>query len=193
MNIHERFIENRKEKDKKWDDLKEIIDALADKLGKGVDESIKETIVALKLLGIHTTASCEGHLDHGTFAPYIDIEATDALEKEKLLDSMSNAAEIEAAKKEIRHANLKERWKLIQLLDEFYTDRQSPFDKRLTINKGPFGRSRLESLGAALQIITDLPLKSQRLLQYQQEMKAFSEFLKEKYFNSTTEYFKKED
>ena len=41
----------------------------------GVDSGIKDIIVYLHALGFHTTESCEGHLDRGTLAPRVGIEA----------------------------------------------------------------------------------------------------------------------
>ncbi len=54
---------------------------MKDKLGKKVDAGIIETVVVLNLLGMPTTMSCEGHLDHGTGAPWVDIEDTNASER----------------------------------------------------------------------------------------------------------------
>lgn len=41
----------------------------------GVDSGIREAVVYLNALGFHTTESCEGHLDHGSLAPRVGIEA----------------------------------------------------------------------------------------------------------------------
>jgi hypothetical protein len=46
-----------------------------DRLGKPIDTNIFETVVALNVLGVHTTQSCEGHLDWGLPYPWIDIQA----------------------------------------------------------------------------------------------------------------------
>jgi hypothetical protein len=45
-----------------------------DGLGRPIDEGILETVVALNLLGFRSTASCEGHLEHGKPFPWIDFE-----------------------------------------------------------------------------------------------------------------------
>lgn len=41
----------------------------------GVDPGIRDTVAYLNVSGFHTTESCEGHLDHGTPAPRVGIEA----------------------------------------------------------------------------------------------------------------------
>src|SRR5579864_6767791 len=58
-----------------WEAKRREIDQITDALGLGIDEDIKETVVAFNMLGFNTSASCEGHLDHGLSTPFIDIEA----------------------------------------------------------------------------------------------------------------------
>jgi hypothetical protein len=48
---------------------------VTDRLGKGIDQGIIETVALLQLYGVNTIQSCEGHADHGTGAPYIDVGA----------------------------------------------------------------------------------------------------------------------
>src|SRR6266571_1101863 len=60
-----------------WQDLTDKVSRITDKLGKPVDPGILETVAALNALGIPTTASCEGHVDWGTEAPWIDIASND--------------------------------------------------------------------------------------------------------------------
>jgi hypothetical protein len=38
-----------------------------------VDAGIRDTVTALRLLGFRTTASCEGHVDHGRPGPWVDV------------------------------------------------------------------------------------------------------------------------
>ena len=60
-----------------WEQKLLEVDQFRDGMGKGVDPGIRETVAVLQLLSINTTASCEGHLDHGIAAPWIDIESPD--------------------------------------------------------------------------------------------------------------------
>lgn len=57
-----------------WDEGREAVQQFTDRLGCSVDEGIMETVVALNLLGLHTSQSCQGHLDHGHPYPWIDFE-----------------------------------------------------------------------------------------------------------------------
>lgn len=57
-----------------WLDTVETFKRVTDKLGKPIDDGIFDTVVALNLLGIVTTASCEGHIGWGVPHPWIDIE-----------------------------------------------------------------------------------------------------------------------
>jgi hypothetical protein len=53
--------------------MREEVSRWVDGLGERVDPGIKDTVVALNLLGIPTVSSCEGHLDHGRTLPWVDI------------------------------------------------------------------------------------------------------------------------
>src|SRR5438876_3722289 len=68
-------------KEQHWDEMYLHVAQMTDKLGKGIDVGIAETVVAFNMLGIFTTASCEGHLHHGTGAPWVDIEDPNASEQ----------------------------------------------------------------------------------------------------------------
>ena len=59
----------RLEKEKHWARLK----SKADRFGNKIETGIKESVIALWALGFKTSASCQGHLDHGRLAPWIDI------------------------------------------------------------------------------------------------------------------------
>lgn len=59
--------------EKAWGEMSKEIDNTGDKLGMPIDENVKEAVIALNLLGIPTTASCEGHIDHGRSAPWVEI------------------------------------------------------------------------------------------------------------------------
>jgi hypothetical protein len=55
--------------------LRKKVDKITDALGMPVDEGIKEAVIMFNAVGLYTSASCEGHLDHGLPAPWIDVEA----------------------------------------------------------------------------------------------------------------------
>src|SRR5712691_8019638 len=57
----------------RWKQGIEHWECVTDRLGNPIDPGILEAVVALNLLSIQTTASCEGHLDSGHCYPWIDI------------------------------------------------------------------------------------------------------------------------
>ncbi|MGH7490507.1 MAG: hypothetical protein ACREMY_33585, partial [bacterium] len=63
------------QKQASWEAKRREADHIVDALGLGIDEGIKEAVVAFNLLGLNTTASCEGHTDHGLLTPWIDVAA----------------------------------------------------------------------------------------------------------------------
>ncbi len=64
-----------KKKQAAWNAKKQEIEHTVDGLGLDLDDGIKESVVAFNMSGLNTTASCEGHLDHGMATPWIDIGA----------------------------------------------------------------------------------------------------------------------
>ena len=48
-----------------WNQFFAEVNEWVDGIGYPIDAKIKETLVALNVLGLSTSASCEGHLDHG--------------------------------------------------------------------------------------------------------------------------------
>jgi hypothetical protein len=68
---------NSSEKEAAWVKEKQEVESIRDAMGMGIDEGIKEVVIALNLLGFKTAASCEGHVDentgHGLPFPWIDV------------------------------------------------------------------------------------------------------------------------
>jgi hypothetical protein len=52
---------------------KEQVNQLVDGLNKPIDEGIKRVVAALRLVGFHTTASCEGHMNWGLPYPWVQV------------------------------------------------------------------------------------------------------------------------
>lgn len=65
----------KSEKELQWEKKMEEINEITDAKGKGIDEGIKETVVAFHINELHTNDSCEGHFDRGSPAPYIEVTA----------------------------------------------------------------------------------------------------------------------
>ena len=175
------------QKKRSWEEATNEFRRVTDRLGHEIDHGVLETVVALNVLGVNTVQSCEGHLDHGTGAPYIDVAAKDTLELEdrfyEMFGKEEMREEMERISGEIARRNLTERAKLMELLGAFYDNRKAPYDRRLIVQSMGLGRSRIESQGADLQEIAPPAVKQQRLGEYQEEMRAFTTFLKQRYFS----------
>lgn len=176
------YFEEKSEKAKEWDEKMKEIEMTVDALEKRVDKGIKECVVALQLFDINTSASCEGHLDHGIAGPWIDVEDKEAFKLRAQLKRLTTQEESNILRKAITHKNLKERQKLLILLDEFYKGREVPFDQRLIISSRALGWGRLENQGADIQEVESKEKRESNLKEYQEEMGAFTEFLKKIFF-----------
>jgi len=172
-----------------------------DKLGKGIDKGILETVVVLNALGINTDQSCEGHLKWGTCAPWVDIKAPNTQKLEDELqkywdeaESLSNRgkshdvtdklfSKFHKLRVKLKSTNMAPAQKLLDFLSEFYGDRNSEYKTRLMLSFTPKGLGRLESQGAAFQEVLPIGQRKRNLLVYEKEMHEFTEFLKKKIFN----------
>jgi hypothetical protein len=179
--------QGKTEKKKRWEQAESKINRITDRLGLGIDIGIKESIIALQVLGFTTTASCQGHLDHGNAAPWVNIGEKvprELLIKKRELKGLLE--ENDAAKiRFITKKNLKNQIRLMKLLDEFYRKREVSYDVRLVLNRsGIYGETSLESTGERFQVIRSKAEQKEKLRQYRNEMKAFTDFLKKKYFQT---------
>src|SRR5579872_969062 len=193
-----------KSKEQRWHDMFATVTHMKDKLGKEVDAGIIETVVVLNLLGMPTTMSCEGHLEHGTGAPWVDIEDISASKRSSEVHQMFQQAlqldrrqaqitvetvrlleEAHQAKRGVKCLHLAIRRKLLDFLTTFYEHRHVPFNVHLIIQSRDIGRSRLESQGADFQDTAPLEERWLNLVAYQEEMRQFTLFLKQQFFQAT--------
>jgi hypothetical protein len=167
-----------------WDEKRLQVDGIGDKLGLGIDEGIKDTVIAFNVLDINTSGSHEGKIDRYPI-PYIDIECKNIDELNKKLEEAKTEEEQNLILKEIIRGNLIERKKIATLLEEFYIARKVPFEVQIGIQTLARGWSRIQSQGAELQEVeTDPVAKRNKLDVFKKEMQAFTDFLKNKFFNS---------
>jgi hypothetical protein len=68
-------------------------------------------------------------------------------------------------------------------LAQFYERRVVPYDRRLIIEGLGLGGSRIASQGADFQEVTPTDVRRQKLEEYQEEMRAFTIFLKDIWFS----------
>jgi hypothetical protein len=190
------------EREANWTRMEGYINQVGDRLGMGIDQGIKQTIIGLNVLGINTTASCEGHIDRAIAGPWIDVSAAEteemkAMTKEadKLLAKAERREKEKASDVEldrlygeyhrlsdkVREPHLREVAKAMRLLEEFYAERKVPFGVQLTISPLGFG-GRLQAQATMLQDIEDEKTKQDKLTAFQAEMDAFSAFVRTKYF-----------
>jgi hypothetical protein len=78
------------------------------------------------------------------------------------------------------------RKRLYEYLARFYQERDVPYERRLVLSGGD-GITGLSSQGGVLMEILSVEERQQRLLAYQDEMRAFTAFLKQLYFSSEDE------
>jgi hypothetical protein len=161
-----------------------------------VDPGIKETVIVLNVLGISTVMSCEGHL-RGPFSPWVNIAAPNFYEElkriKKVQDWLSQQQDteeirearkyVEQQKKSMLEKHLPIRKLLYSYLAAFYEKRTVSYERRLILSGGD-GVTGLSSQGSALMEMLPLEERQERLLEYQEEMWAFTAFLKDIYFSS---------
>jgi hypothetical protein len=182
------------------------VNKTTDKLGRPIDEGIKELIVGLNIFGFQTTMSCFGHIrenktlaiEHFALTPYVHIKPTLDKELEKELEDLRlkvSKARERHNKEEYRRAY--KEWvsvkdnaatpyyscikQLIELFTEFYRERRVAYDAQFVV-AGSLQRVRIKNIGEKYLYLMNLDTKKVKLKEYQAEFIAFGEFLKAKYF-----------
>lgn len=194
----------KQHKDKHLKKIRNDFEKVRDSLGKPIDEGILETVVLLNAVNISTLQSCQGHLDHGVAAPWIDISAEQTVEQKNLwkkyhelrtlIDTKSEEGtsmhemrslfeESNQIERLARKPILKVFEKVLELLSEFYGSKNVPLAQRLILTS--LGtRGRIESQGGLIQETFDPQDKQKNLLTYQKEMQKFTTFLKAKHLSA---------
>ncbi len=164
------------EKEIVWEKYKSEVERITDRLGKVIDEGIKETVIALRAIGFPTSQSCEGHTDRGLPYPWVDIKTP----KESTLWWSAPAPEYEKLQE---LAILQLQKKMLEFLAEFYEDRQTSFDARLVFE---FTRKsfRVQSIGGRTLPLFSTEEQEKKIRLFRKEMNDFARFLKQKYFSS---------
>ncbi len=63
------------EKERQWQSFEKQFKETTDALGYEIEPKIMDTVVGLNAIGISTYQSCEGHVDRGRIAPWVDVSA----------------------------------------------------------------------------------------------------------------------
>lgn len=166
-----------------WNEIVTRMSRVTDKLGKPIDEGIFETVVALNALGVQTTQSCEGHLLWGIAAPWVDIDPPGNIKELRNQMRIAQKDEAREISDQLKHQQCVLFHSLSTLLAQFYrhsslSGGSIEYDRILLARTGAAGRIRLEPIGVEMQTVVPEDIKAQKLLEYQQEMKDFTTFMK---------------
>lgn len=207
-------LKNNIEKQTKWKEIVSSVEKITDKLGKKIDSGIKETVVAFLANDFNTDGSCEGHLNHGRPYPWIDITRTPQSNKFKeeksiLLSQIKDKGyktffyipetdkELYLKFVELRNEamayNKEVRNKIKSLMDSFYfshiplsTDYVLTFDENNRIEPisgAGLGKENWQKFESRIKLMSPEE-KNNYLKNCQDEMKAFTEFLKDRFMKS---------
>lgn len=146
--------------------LRRRIARITDRLGLSIDPRILDTVVALQFHGFPTDASCEGHLDHGRPAPWVEIEAPTS----KNLRGNAKEAYLLRHRKRLL-------WRMLHLLSAFYRKRFVPADVLLYCRPIGYAGFWLTNQGSEALDILSKRERARKHRRYQREMRAFTEFL----------------
>ena len=187
-------------KERRWLEVQDTVSRISDTQGKPVDAGIAKALTGLLAYSFPTEGSCEGHLDYGVKAPWIDVGKNlparyIALFKRKGLPHkpgrpphVDDVFAAYPALWELRTSNMRLLRRLRALLRAFYRTHQSfvPDAELVIVEQGCYGMVRLISHGADYQDTRTFQQQAEYLRFYQQEMQTFAEFLKKRYFQATS-------
>ena len=184
-------------KEQRWRNVEQWANEVTDGVGCLIDAGILETVIVLNVMRVHTLASCQGHIERGIGAPWVEISAENArtvadiaLQKlwksEEQKDRQRRTVlrdEAERMRLDAKRLHLVERLKLVTYLDSFYEKRVTSFENHLIFNQTVWtGSILLESQGADSQERLSEEEQAEKLVCYQEEMQSFTAFLKKLYF-----------
>lgn len=177
--------------------INEYLNNVTDGLGKNIDKGIINTVYEINRLGFMTNGSCEGHLNHGTLGPWVDIAEKgmeawydekiqsffDKQIKGKISEEEANKNMIkQLATKEYRiHDSnlLKEKKKIQRIIDDYYSNKNSKVKASIKLNLVDIvGIFRIESSGnrMAKKNRTENDVLFRR--EARKEMRDFTKYLK---------------
>lgn len=161
------------EKQRRLIEIREKVEKITDKLGKGIDDGIKESVTVLLANEFPTSQSCEGHIgEKGASYPWVEIYTVEP----------KGWKEDKEKQREWTIENLEQQKRMVDVLAEFYQDRETPFGARLNFRHiGAFGGFRIQSMGAETMPLLSPEEQKQKLETYRKEMTDFTDFLKKRF------------
>ncbi len=198
-----------KEKQLVWDRYVTAVDRAVDGLGTPIDDGIKEALIALKVNGFGTLASCEGHIDRGLPYPWVAIGSQlaeensytksrfAALKKVALVErrggekmSDSDRSEFQELLETEMAANYESYIQLQTILSDFF-EFEAIDNPTLVIEKGPRNIGRLRPANVIEGNLQQLKEKLAKMSpedvenaldHYRSDMENFARFLKRQFF-----------
>lgn len=174
----------RKKREEELSKIRGRVNEITDKLDLGIDQGIREGVVAFNAFGLRTSQSCEGHFGQegeegqGSPTPWIDVAPHEP--------NIENWYENDQLREQVTKERNELQVKSIKLLDEFYKGRNTSYDTRLGFMN--IGYSfRIQSIGT--EIFEELTRglleeeKAKKAVEYKKEMNDFADFLINKYLN----------
>jgi len=188
-------------REQQWQELVHSYIQEAEEQGWSYEPEIVETIVVLRLFGITIYKASMGISELFAY-PWVSIKRAGLNEEEQLVRLAWEEAQKQRELKQLPRdqidglfykyhrmkdalisKHLEERGILLQHLTAFYAKHQVPYDRVLTLQDMQY-TATLESQGAQFQILASPQERQEKLLEYQQEMQQFTEFLKHAYFSA---------
>ena len=167
-----------------------------DALGKKIDPGVLDAVVALNLMGYKTLMSCEGHIDHGTGGPYIDVEVTGAEKQLAELEAFEKTHKMHKPKSSLESQDFQEWETLRQKIDDYSLTWAKGLQKILDLyrrknSSSSFvvdsiypGAVRIEPKEILDNDLVGGDQKKEMLNKYQKDLAELSAFLKAYYFNN---------
>src|SRR6266700_2817447 len=126
--------------EEQWQETTRYFARVVDGLGTRIDPKIRDTVVAFNVVGIHTVASCAGHVDHGAPYPWIDvgdpaIEELSQTIARRLHEGERDAPETKQLQHRCRLLYLDVEQQVVTLLNAFYQQYQMDYDRHLSISR----------------------------------------------------------
>ena len=75
LNESDENTKENQEKNLKLEGIRQEVENIGDRLGKPIDEGIKESVVMFKANDLPTSDFCEGHIERGLPVPYVEVSA----------------------------------------------------------------------------------------------------------------------
>ncbi|MGW3287531.1 hypothetical protein ACWDR3_23145 [Streptomyces sp. NPDC001002] len=164
-----------------WEREKRAVRQLRDGLGKPVDRRVVDVVAALRLTGIHTDASCGGHVDR-VISPYVTFRSvTNADDRQHIEKATDQTTRLRRKRRAIQR-NAAELGRLLRYLEHFYADRDVPLRQRLICQGFGLIGYRLSTQDADLVTMATKVERRKLVERQRQEFDAFTEFLKAEFF-----------